>query len=132
MTANACAYTKVVTFRQILADLGVKIVRIRPCRPQTNGKVERFNRTLLEEWAYVRTYRSNHARTRALDRVPTPTITNDPTRRSAAEHPCQASTTLQGIAAKSIIEYAGGVSGTTLASRWSLTTSAQSRGDSAA
>jgi transposase InsO family protein len=42
--------------------------RIRPRRPQTNGKVERLNRTLLEEWAYVRTYTSNAQRTRALDR----------------------------------------------------------------
>ncbi|MEX2374915.1 MAG: integrase core domain-containing protein, partial [Dehalococcoidia bacterium] len=32
------------------------------------GKVERFNRTLLEEWAYVRVYRSEHARTKALAR----------------------------------------------------------------
>ncbi len=68
MTDNAFAYTKAVTFRQTLAGLGVKHVRIRPRRPQTNGKVERFNRTLLEEWAYIRTYRSNHARTRAFDR----------------------------------------------------------------
>jgi len=30
--------------------------------------VERFNRTLLDEWAYARTYTSNSQRTRALDR----------------------------------------------------------------
>ena len=34
----------------------------------TNGKVERFHRTLLEEWAYVRVYRSEAARTAALAR----------------------------------------------------------------
>jgi transposase InsO family protein len=68
MTDNAFAYTKAVTFRQALTALAVKHVRIWPRRPQTNGKVERFNRTLLEEWPYVRTYRCNHARTRALDR----------------------------------------------------------------
>jgi transposase InsO family protein len=42
--------------------------KIRPRRPQTNGKVERLNRTLLDEWAYVRIYTSNGQRTRALDR----------------------------------------------------------------
>ena len=36
--------------------------------PQTSGKVERLNRTLLDEWAYVRIYTSNAQRTRALDR----------------------------------------------------------------
>ena len=35
---------------------GIEHRRIRPRRPQTNGKVERFNRTLLDEWAYARTY----------------------------------------------------------------------------
>ncbi|MEU8489518.1 leucine zipper domain-containing protein [Streptomyces sp. NPDC048641] len=39
---------------------------IRPYRPQTNGKVERFNRTLLDEWAYLRPYTSNSERSAAL------------------------------------------------------------------
>jgi transposase InsO family protein len=47
---------------------GIKHRRIRPRRPQTNGKVERFNRTLADEWAYARVYTSNNQRTRALDR----------------------------------------------------------------
>jgi transposase InsO family protein len=42
--------------------------RTRPRRPQTNGKDERFNRTLADEWAYARAYTSNNQRTRALDR----------------------------------------------------------------
>jgi transposase InsO family protein len=37
-------------------------------RPQTNGKVERFNRTLLDEWAYARLYLSNGARLGTLSR----------------------------------------------------------------
>jgi len=38
----------------------------RPYRPQTNGKVERFNRTLLAEWAYARPWSSEGQRTRGL------------------------------------------------------------------
>jgi len=40
----------------------------RPFRPATNGKVERFNRTLLTEWAYARPWSSDSQRTRALAR----------------------------------------------------------------
>jgi transposase InsO family protein len=41
--------------------------RTRPYRPQTNGKAERFIRTLLAGWAYGAIYRSSHERTNALD-----------------------------------------------------------------
>ena len=39
----------------------------RPYRPQTNGKAERFNRTLLAEWAYARTWTSEGRRRRGLE-----------------------------------------------------------------
>ncbi|HZA84786.1 MAG TPA: integrase core domain-containing protein, partial [Actinomycetes bacterium] len=66
LTDNAKAYTESVVFAETAAGLGIRLKRTRPYRPQTNGKVERFNRTLLEEWAYRRLYRSNAARDRAL------------------------------------------------------------------
>jgi transposase InsO family protein len=53
-------------FAAALAEHQVGHSWTRPYRPQTNGKVERFNRTLLEEWAYRRSYRSQTARARAL------------------------------------------------------------------
>ena len=50
------------------AELGITHTRTRPYRPATNGKVERFNRTLLDEWAFARLWKSEAARARALDR----------------------------------------------------------------
>lgn len=67
MTDNAFAYVNSRDFAKALADSGSRHVRIRPRRPQTNGKVERFNQTLKREWAYVRVYTSNQQRAAALD-----------------------------------------------------------------
>jgi transposase InsO family protein len=47
--------------------LGIRHLRTRPHRPQTNGKAERFIRTLLAGWAYGPIYGSSAERTRALD-----------------------------------------------------------------
>ena len=55
-------------FDAAVERIGARHKRTRRYRPQTNGKAKRFIRTLLDEWAYVRVYRSEHARTAALDR----------------------------------------------------------------
>ena len=47
--------------------LGVRHLRTRPYRPQTNGKAERFIRTMLTGWAYAAIYRTSNDRTTALD-----------------------------------------------------------------
>lgn len=59
MTDNGASYRS----RDFAVALGtVKHVWTRPYRPQTNGKVERFNRTLATEWADADTYLSDEAR----------------------------------------------------------------------
>lgn len=65
LTDNGSCY-KSRLFTQTLAAAGITHKKTRPYRPQTNGKVERFNRTLLDEWAYLRPYTSNAERTEAL------------------------------------------------------------------
>ena len=47
--------------------LGLRHLRTRPHRPRTNGKAERFIRTLLTGWAYGAIYGSSRERTAALD-----------------------------------------------------------------
>ena len=65
LTDNAKAYSSGV-FTETAAERGIKLHLTRPYRPQTNGKAERFIRTLQGKWAYVRRYRSNPERLRAL------------------------------------------------------------------
>lgn len=59
LTDNGACYRS-HAFADALGEASHKFTR--PYRPQTNGKVERFNRTLMTEWAYVRTYASEQAR----------------------------------------------------------------------
>lgn len=65
MTDNGSCYRS-RPFTELLANQNIRHRRTRPYRPQTNGKVERFNRTLLTEWAYVRPYASDSSRVAAL------------------------------------------------------------------
>jgi transposase InsO family protein len=66
MTDQAKNYVLSREFQGVLTTVGAGHIVTRPYRPQTNGKVERFNRTLLDEWAYARLYRSNEARLATL------------------------------------------------------------------
>jgi transposase InsO family protein len=66
LTDNGSAYVSVAHALACRA-LGIRHLRTRPYRPQTNGKAERFIRTLLGGWAYGAIYGSSSERTAALD-----------------------------------------------------------------
>jgi transposase InsO family protein len=65
MTDNGSFYVS-DAHRATMRRLGLRHLRIKPRRPRTNGKAERFIQTLLNEWAYVRIYGSSAERTDAL------------------------------------------------------------------
>ncbi|MDQ3071619.1 MAG: IS481 family transposase [Acidobacteriota bacterium] len=66
MTDNAWAYTRSRKLARLLRQRRIKHKRIRPRRPQTNGKVERFHQTMAREWGYGLLYASSEHRRRAL------------------------------------------------------------------
>lgn len=68
MTDEARSYTDSAAFKSACRQRGIRHVTTGPYRPRINGKVERFNRTLAEEWAYAKLYKSNTARSSAFYR----------------------------------------------------------------
>lgn len=68
MTDNAKAYTS-HAMRAALDAQGIRHLRTKPYRPQTNGKAERFIQTMLRRWAYKRPYRTSRDRNAALPDV---------------------------------------------------------------
>jgi transposase InsO family protein len=66
LTDNGSAYVSAL-HAHACRSLGIRHLRTRPYRPQTNGKAERFIRTLLAGWAYGAIYGSSQERTAALD-----------------------------------------------------------------
>jgi transposase InsO family protein len=67
LTDNGNGYRS-FAWRDQMTELGIKHSRTKPYHPATNGKVERFNRTLADEWAYARLWKSEASRARGLDR----------------------------------------------------------------
>ena len=65
LSDNGSAYVSFL-WRDVCAELGIKHSRTRPYRPQTNGKIERFHRTLSDGWGYARCYTSESERRQAL------------------------------------------------------------------
>ena len=61
LSDNGSAYRSHL-WRDTCAELGITPKQTRPYRPQTNGKIERFHRTLADGWAYARFYNSETAR----------------------------------------------------------------------
>ena len=65
LSDNGSAYRSHL-WRDTCTELGITPKRTRPYRPQTNGKIERFHRTLADRWAFARHYLSESQRREAL------------------------------------------------------------------
>ena len=89
LSDNGSAYRS-HAWRDACAELGITHKRTRPYRPQTNGKIERFHRTLADGWAYARLYDSDQPARRRPARL-APLLQSPPSplrhRRPATHHP---------------------------------------------
>ena len=65
ITDNGSCYRS-RTWHEACAETGTTVKKTRPYRPQTNGKIERFHRILIEEWAYISNWTSEHQRAQAF------------------------------------------------------------------
>jgi transposase InsO family protein len=65
LSDNGSAYRS-NAWRDACAEMGIKPKRTRPYRPQTNGKIERFHRTMADGWAFARMFTTESARRKAL------------------------------------------------------------------
>ena len=91
LTDNGGAYRSTI-HAAACRTLGIRHLRTRAYRPQTNGKAEQFIRTLLAGWAYGVIYRSSTERTAALDGGSGTTTITANTQPSATNRPSLAST----------------------------------------
>lgn len=66
LSDNGGAYRSAL-WRDVCEELRIRPKRTRPYRPQTNGKVERFHRTMADGWAYARCYSSEQERRDELE-----------------------------------------------------------------
>ena len=95
LSDNGSAYRS-RAWREACAELGITHKRTRPYRPQANGKIERFHRTLSDGWAYARLYDSEARRRAAslaalLQSPPSPQRHRSPTADQPPDQPPWAS-----------------------------------------
>lgn len=66
LSDNGSAYKSHLWRKVCVEELGIKVKKTRPYHPQTNGKIERFHKTLTDGWAYARCYTTETERRNAL------------------------------------------------------------------
>lgn len=90
LSDNGSAYRSHLWHTVWLDELGIKVKKTRPYRPQTNGKIERFHKTLADGWGHARCYTSETERRQASPPGCTSTITTGPTQPARTSHPSPA------------------------------------------